>query len=110
MIDHQTHCASKISFYLSIPVIAGASFLGFKDLYKETTDFNSMILLTVLLSYFFSYFTIKYFLIFVRNFHLLIQNLLVFLLMINLHFNINESLPIKSYNVRARLLMQVLIC
>ena len=62
--------STKISFYLSIPVIAGASFLGFKDLYKETTDFNSMILLTVLLSYFFSYFTIKYFLIFVKRFDL----------------------------------------
>ena len=62
--------STKISFYLSIPVITGASFLGFKDLYRETTDFNSMILLTVLLSYFFSYFTIKYFLIFVKRFDL----------------------------------------
>ena len=62
--------STKISFYLSIPAIAGASFLGLKDLHQETVDFNSMILLTVFLSYFFSYFTIKYFLIFVKRFDL----------------------------------------
>ena len=62
--------STKISFYLSIPAIAGASFLGLKDLHQETVDFNSMILFTVLLSYFFSYFTIKYFLIFVKKFDL----------------------------------------
>lgn len=62
--------STKISFYLSIPAIAGASFLGLKDLHQETVDFNSMILFTVLLSYFFSYFTIKYFLIFVKRFDL----------------------------------------
>ena len=62
--------STKISFYLSIPAIAGASFLGLKDLYQETIDFNSMILFTVFLSYFFSYFTIKYFLLFVKKFDL----------------------------------------
>ena len=62
--------STKISFYLSIPVIAGASFLGLKDLYKETAEFNSMIIFTVFFSYFFSYFTIKYFLIFVKKFDL----------------------------------------
>ena len=62
--------STKISFYLSIPAIAGASFLGLKDLHQETVDYNSMILFTVLLSYFFSYFTIKYFLIFVKRFDL----------------------------------------
>ena len=62
--------STKISFYLSIPVITGASFLGLKDLYKESTDFNSMIIFSVFLSYFFSYFTIKYFLIFVKKFDL----------------------------------------
>ena len=62
--------STKISFYLSIPVIAGASFLGLKDLYKESIDFNFMIIFTVFLSYIFSYFTIKYFLIFVKKFDL----------------------------------------
>ena len=69
-LEFDRYDSTKISFYLSIPVIAGASFLGLKDLYKESTNFNSMILLTVLLSYIFSYFTIKYFLIFVKKFDL----------------------------------------
>ena len=67
--------STKISFYLSIPVIAGASLLGLKDLYKETLEFNTVILFSVFLSYVFSYFTIKYFLIFVKKFNL---NLFVF--------------------------------
>ncbi len=66
-LEFNRYDSTKISFYLSIPVIAGASFLGLKDLYKESTDFNFMIILTVLLSYIFSYFTIKYFLIFVKK-------------------------------------------
>ena len=69
-LNFNRYDSTKISFYLSIPAIAGASFFGLKDLHQETVDFNSMILFTVLLSYFFSYFTIKYFLIFVKRFDL----------------------------------------
>ena len=69
-LEFDRYDSTKISFYLSIPVITGASFLGLKDLYKESTDFNSMIIFSVFLSYFFSYFTIKYFLIFVKKFDL----------------------------------------
>ena len=79
--------STKISFYLSIPVIAGASFLGLKDLYKESIDFNSMILFSVFLSYVFSFFTIKYFLIYVKKFDLKIFVLYRILLSILL-FNI----------------------
>ena len=79
--------STKISFYLSIPAIAGASFLGLKDLHQETIDFNSMILLTVFLSYFFSYFTIKYFLLFVKKFDLklfVIYRILLFFLLFSI--------------------------
>ncbi len=69
-LEFDRYDSTKISFYLSIPVITGASFLGLKDLYKESTDFNSMIIFSVFLSYIFSYFTIKYFLIFVKKFDL----------------------------------------
>ena len=69
-LEFNRYDSTKISFYLSIPVIAGASFLGLKDLYKESIDFNFMIIFTVFLSYIFSYFTIKYFLIFVKKFDL----------------------------------------
>ena len=69
-LEFDRYDSTKISFYLSIPVIAGASFLGLKDLYKESIDLNFMIIFTVFLSYIFSYFTIKYFLIFVKKFDL----------------------------------------
>ena len=62
--------SSKISFYLSIPAIAGASFLGLKDIYSQNIEINFLIFLSVFLSFIFSYLTIKYFLIFVKNFSL----------------------------------------
>ena len=60
----------KISFYLSIPALAGASFLGLKDLLNKNMDFNLMILISSILSFVFSYLTIKYFLIYVKKYSL----------------------------------------
>ena len=60
--------ATKISFYLSIPAIAGASFLSLKDIFVNDVTLNSLVLLSVFLSFIFSYITIKYFLIFIKNF------------------------------------------
>ena len=37
--------SSKISFYLSIPAIAGASFLGLKDIYSQNIEINFLIFL-----------------------------------------------------------------
>ena len=68
--DEQIQLVEAVVQAVDIPVIAGASFLGLKDLYKESVEFNSMIIFTVFFSYFFSYFTIKYFLIFVKKFDL----------------------------------------
>ena len=67
--------SSKISFYLSIPAIAGASFLGLKDISSENIEVNSLVFLSIFLSFIFSYLTVKYFLIFVKNFSL---NIFVF--------------------------------
>ena len=67
--------SSKISFYLSIPAIAGASFLGLKDISGENIEVNSLVFLSIFLSFIFSYLTVKYFLIFVKNFSL---NIFVF--------------------------------
>ena len=53
--------SSKISFYLSIPAIAGASFLTLKDLGSSIADNNIIILLGICFSFIFSYLTIKYF-------------------------------------------------
>ena len=45
--------STKISFYLSIPALLGASTLGIKDLFKENIDFNLLVLIGVFLSFLF---------------------------------------------------------
>ena len=62
--------SSKISFYLSIPALAGASVLSMKDIMNTNIDMNFLFIFAVLLSFVVSYLTIKYFLIYVRNFNL----------------------------------------
>jgi undecaprenyl-diphosphatase len=62
--------STKISFYLSIPALVGASALGIKDLFKENIDFNLLVVVGVFLSFLFSLLTIKIFLRFIKNFSL----------------------------------------
>ena len=62
--------SSKISFYLSIPALAGASVLSMEDVINTNIDMNFLFIFAVLLSFVISYLTIKYFLIYVRNFNL----------------------------------------
>ena len=62
--------SSKISFYLSIPALAGASVLSMKDIINTNVDMNFLFIFAVLLSFIVSYLTIKYFLIYVRSFNL----------------------------------------
>ena len=62
--------SSKIAFYLSIPALGGASFLSIKDVLKNSIDFNLIFLFSIVLSFFISYLTIKYFLVYVKNFNL----------------------------------------
>ncbi len=62
--------SSKIAFYLSIPALGGASFLGIKDVLKTNIDFNLIFLFSIIFSFLISYLTIKYFLIYVKNFNL----------------------------------------
>jgi len=62
--------SSKISFYLSIPALAGASVLSMKDIVNTNIDMNFLFIFAVILSFIVSYLTIKYFLIYVRNFNL----------------------------------------
>ena len=68
LLNFDRYDSTKISFYLSIPAIAGASFLGLKDVVNENIDFNIGILISIMLSFIFSLLTIKYFLIFVKKF------------------------------------------
>ena len=69
-LNFSRYDSTKISFYLSIPAIAGASFLNLKSLVDKNIDLNLIILVSILLSFIFSYLTIKYFLIFVKKFTL----------------------------------------
>ena len=62
--------SSKIAFYLSIPALGGASFLSIKDVLKNSIDFNLIFLFSIMFSFLISYLTIKYFLIYVKNFNL----------------------------------------
>jgi len=62
--------STKISFYLSIPALAGASALGIKDLFKENIEFNFLVIVGVFLSFIFSIITIKFFLKFIKKFSL----------------------------------------
>ena len=62
--------SSKIAFYLSIPALAGASVLGFKDVIDDQINFDAIFIFSTSGSFLFSYFTIKYFLIYVKMFSL----------------------------------------
>ncbi len=62
--------SSKVAFYLSIPALTGASVLSFKDLFEEKIKFDLVFPFAIFASFIFSYLTIKYFLIFVKNFSL----------------------------------------
>ena len=62
--------SSKIAFLLSIPALAGASFLGLKDAVQQSIEFNYLLLIAITFSFVFSFVTVKYFIKYVSNFSL----------------------------------------
>ena len=64
--------SGKISFLLSIPALAGASFLGLKDIQNESIEINIFIIIAIVLSFLFSYVTVKFFLNYLKKFSLII--------------------------------------
>ncbi len=62
--------SGKISFLLSIPALAGASFLGLKDAFNKPIDLNYIVAIAVILSFLFSYTTVKFFLNYLNKFSL----------------------------------------
>jgi len=62
--------SSKISFLLAIPAIAGASVLQLKNAIEQSLELNYLILISITLSFLFSYFTVKYFLEYINKFSL----------------------------------------
>jgi len=55
---------------LSIPALAGASFLGLKDAFNQSLELNYLILFAIILSFLFSYMTVKFFLNYLKKFSL----------------------------------------
>ena len=62
--------SSKISFLLAIPALAGASLLGLKDIINQSFEFSYLVFIAIILSFLFSYFTIKFFLEYINKFSL----------------------------------------
>ena len=60
--------SGKISFLLSIPALAGASFLGLKDIFTKSIEFNYLVIIAILMSFIFSFVTVKFFLIYINKF------------------------------------------
>lgn len=63
--------AAKISFFLSIPILGAISIFGLNNIiFSENTYFAKLNLISILLSFFFSILTIKYFLKYINKFNL----------------------------------------
>ena len=60
--------SGKISFLLSIPALTGASFLGLKDVFTQSIEFNYLVIIAILTSFIFSFVTVKFFLIYINKF------------------------------------------
>jgi undecaprenyl-diphosphatase len=67
--------SGKISFLLSIPALIGASLLGLKDVFYQSIEINYIVITAVILSFLFSYITVKFFLNYLNRFSL---NIFVF--------------------------------
>jgi undecaprenyl-diphosphatase len=82
--------SGKISFLLSIPALVGASFLGLKDLSGESLEINILVIIAVVLSFLFSYITVKFFLNYLNKFSLNIfviyRLIIAFILLIMIYF------------------------
>ena len=79
--------SGKISFFLSIPALAGASFLGLKNIQKETLEINLLVIIAIVLSFLFSYITVKFFLNYLNKFSLnvfVIYRLIIALILLSI--------------------------
>jgi len=63
--------SGKISFLISIPILGAVSFFGIKNLiFSDSLSFTYLNLLSIIVSFFFSLMTIKYFLSYINKFSL----------------------------------------
>ena len=71
LLNFQRFDAVKISFLLSIPTLAAVSIYGIKNiLSSDDINFSILNLSSILLSFIFSYLTIKYFINYIKEFNL----------------------------------------
>jgi len=82
--------SGKISFLLSIPALTGASFLGLKDIQSETLEISMATIIATIMSFLFSYITVKFFLIYLNRFSLNIfviyRIIIAFILLLIIYF------------------------
>jgi undecaprenyl-diphosphatase len=63
--------SAKISFLISIPILGAVTIFGCKNLiFSESMEFTKLNLVSVIISFIFSYLTIKYFLKYIEKFNL----------------------------------------
>ena len=63
--------AGKISFLISIPILGAVSIFGVKNIiFLDDSNFTYLNLLAIIVSFIFSFLTIKYFLKYINNFNL----------------------------------------
>ena len=83
--------SGKISFLLSIPALAGASFLGLKDVTNLSVEINIVVIIAIVLSFIFSYLTVKFFLNYINKFSLnifIIYRIIISLILLSIiYFN-----------------------
>ena len=89
-LNFDRYDSTKISFYLSIPALMGASVLSLKDAVNKNIEFNFLLIISIILSFIFSYLTIKYFLIYTKKFSLkffviyrVVLSIMIFLIIYN---------------------------
>ncbi len=71
MLGFDRFDSAKISFFLAIPTLTAASFLGIYNIYKEgSAELNFLAIIAVIFSFIFSYITISLFLNFIKKFSL----------------------------------------
>ena len=71
ILNFKRYDAAKISFLLSIPTLAAVSLFGLNNLVQsQNFNFSFLILASMVFSFFFSFITIKYFLIYIKKFSL----------------------------------------
>ena len=71
MLGFNRFDSAKISFFLSIPTLAAASFIGIYNVYREgSAELNFLAIIAIIFSFIFSYITIALFFNFIKKFSL----------------------------------------